>query len=160
MTEVADRQKGKISDIVCWTLCYSTEDMEKVKRALRNLTGDVATIETKKADSHFHHELEIVRAIMKGERDLQRIISALPTETVERILETLDSRLDDNNILHFRLDKQSCLSGQPRLSSELDPTMRKEHDSIDAEVHVVTYPGNRKNVVKFIRQMLLEIKTL
>lgn len=158
LSDEPDRRGGRISETVCWTVRHSTEDPEKVRLALQQLTGDSTSIEAKATETHFHHEMEILTASMKGEKEFRRIASLLRPATLEGILETLEERLDDGNVLHFRLDKQSCLSGRPVLSSDLDPTSRKEHDSIDVEVHVVTYPGKRSNAVKFIRQLLLEIK--
>lgn len=158
LSEESVKPNGKISDILCWTVRHSTEDQEKVRLALQNLIGEAAGIEMKATETHFHNKMEMVTASMKGEKDLGRIMAALQPSAFDGIVETLESRLDDNNVLHFRLDKQSCLDGRPALSSDLDPVSRKEHDSIDVEVHVVTYPGNRRNAVKFIRQLLLEIK--
>lgn len=149
--------KGRIADVVCWTVQHSTEDEGKVLAALRHVTGAEAIVESRKTETHFHQPMSVIRARMKGQAALVRVLSALGPEEYLELLATIEARMDENNVFHFRLDKQSCLSDRAVLSSRLDPRARKEHDSIDVEVHPVTYPGSRRNAVKFISDMLHEL---
>ncbi len=150
---------GRISDILCWTVCHATEDPAKVRDAVEFITGKDAHFGSRKTESHFHQPMEIFSARMKGKESLARVISVLSESDLEEVIRTLEERMDDDNVLHFRLDKQSCYLHSPVLSSTLDVTERKEHDSIDVEVHAITYPGSRKNAVKFINDMLHEIRS-
>ncbi len=149
--------EGKITTVVCWVVCHATENEESVAAAVRYVTGEKAAFESRKAEAHFHQPMKLIYARMRGEGALERIISTLGPEDREELLRTLEERIDDSNTLHFRLDKQSCFLGSPRLSSKLDERTRREHDSIEVEVRAATYPGSRENAVKFIYGVLHDL---
>lgn len=160
MTREETGQHGKVTDILCWTVVHSTEDERKVAEALEHVTGPGAQVETRKAETHFHQSMKVITARLKGRRSLEMLLSVLGPEDFKELIRTEEKRIDENGVFHFRLDKQSCLTGKAILSSRLDPQQRKENDSIDVEVHSVTYPGSRKNAVKLINDLLHELDAL
>ena len=152
-----ERINGKISSVVCWTVCHATESGDKIREAVEFLTGKDAEFEWRKTETHFHQPMELLYARLKGRDGLERVLSEISDEGLKEIIETVEDRMDDDNVLHFRLDKQACFLHSPILSSRVVPRDRKEHDSIDVEVRAITYPGSRSNAVKFISDILHEI---
>ncbi len=145
---------GRLSFIEFWTVCNATEDREKVMAALRMLSEAKAEVTLSTVNTHFGQPMSVVGCRFSGKNALGDLARRMGKGPVAEILATLEQRLDDDNVLHFRLDKQSCVEGQPVLSSSLTPEARKEHDSIDVKVHVETYPSSRANAVSFLSSLL------
>ncbi len=66
-------------------------------------------------------------------------------EQAEEILNTLEDRIDDQNVLHIRIDKQKAYLGEISLTSGGDP--------IAVKLRLVTYPSKREKVIEFAREL-------
>jgi RNA binding exosome subunit len=145
--------EGKIGGLTCITFCHSTEDEQIIERALRVL-GENAELEWKSVETHFGNRMKVATLRLGGADDLKRMISKMPVDEREALISSLPERVDDESILHIRLDKQSLVGGEIRLASSYSRDERKERDTVDISVRVVTYPKGRENAVKFIASIM------
>jgi RNA binding exosome subunit len=149
-----NQPEGKIGEIRCWAICHSTEDEHKVESALRNVIGTDVTLEHNRTETHFGQPMLIISGRAKGGKKFSDIVNRISPEDIEAILGQLEERLDSDNTLHIRLDKQQAYGGVLKLSSDLDPPTRKRRDSIDIDIHITTYPSRRENAIRFIDSLL------
>ncbi len=138
--------------IVLRAFCRATEEEEKVAEALLFAAGlaeppaiGITELEGYGGAPFVSMELEIGR-----QQDIRSFWNSLPAEVISGVLETLEGRLDEENILHFRLDKQKAYLGRFSLASG--------GDVIAVEARVLSYPSSReaalKNAGDFLGQIL------
>jgi RNA-binding protein len=105
-------------------IVHATEDPGKVILALRQLCGQELfqpRIEKKALKGHFGNEITTVTFSLQGlsaESLLTNLWSNLPSEDRDTMLDELDSRVDEEDRLHVRLDKQECFRGTLRLNDQ------------------------------------------
>ncbi len=150
--------KGRIGDISCLGICHPTEDPEKVVTAIRNLLGPDARFELVVAESHFGLPMKLVTGRTEGNAAFTHILSRLTGKDIDQLLNQLDQRMDDSNRLHMRFDKQSAFTDAPVLYSSADPASRKQRDSVDIEIRLITYPGKRETAIGFISRLIDEVR--
>ncbi|MBI2077019.1 MAG: hypothetical protein HYT80_01425 [Euryarchaeota archaeon] len=117
---------------------YGTEDEERVVRALLDVLGRAndpqarGRLTRSKIKGHFGAEILLYEGVAKSPKDLRRVFERLrlAPELVATLAEELQSRLDDDNVLHFRLDKQEAVDGRLAL--------RTGGDSIQVQVKYAT----------------------
>jgi hypothetical protein len=66
-------------------------------------------------------------------------------DQVKELLETIEDRIDDQNVLHIRIDKQKAYLGEIELSHGGDP--------IAVKVKLVTFPARRDAIVEFAKEI-------
>mgnify|MGYP003886181531 CR=1 FL=1 len=64
----------------------------------------------------------------------------------EMILNTVEEKLDEQNVLHLRIDKQKAYLG--------DVELIEGGDAIVVKAKIVTYPAKREKVIEAIKSML------
>ncbi len=67
---------------------------------------------------------------------------------VETLRGDIEARLDEDGVLHFRLDKQQAYEG--RL------VLRREADAIDVQVKIKAYPASPEEIRKVARALVTE----
>ena len=142
--------KGKVGEITCLGICHPTEDPAKVETAIRSVLGPGAKFDVSSAESHFGLPMKLITGRTEGDAPFRYILSRMSVEDRHEFMQQLDQRLDDSNRLHVRFDKQSAFAGTPILYSSADPSSRKQRDSIDIEISLITYPGKRETAIEFI----------
>jgi len=131
------------------TFCHATEDLDKVESALENTVGKL-DIEVVRTEGHHGNPIMILETTL-GEADgINGIFSKLRKEDIERLLGSLDSRIDDGCNFFIRIDKQAAYTGEIRLASN--------DDVISLRLKVSTFPARREiasSVVKGYLEKLL-----
>jgi len=127
--------------------CHSTEDLEKVKRAMTNVLGDVE-LKVTSTEGHHGNSILLLAATVKDMDDIAKFFSRLGPNGRDTILETLESRLDDSCNLFVRLDKQAALREDARLASG--------DDVISIRIHVNAFPARREIARETVVQFLTE----
>lgn len=130
------------------TYCQATEVEERVGTALDGAArGGEGTRD--RVEGQFGNPVLILTRRIERAADIrgswQRWREARLLSELERDLVT---RLDDDGILHFRVDKQAALQGTIRLAGS--------GDAIDIQVKLKAYPANRKEIEKVARALLAE----
>ncbi|TKX85147.1 RNA-binding protein, partial [Halorubrum sp. SS5] len=95
---------------------YATEDVKRVEQALRSLLPE--DVELDRVENVGHHGDRIVVLSARVERadEMRHVLDRLSElEDLDRVLDELDERVDDNCALFLRLDKQAAFRGDVRL---------------------------------------------
>ena len=141
----------KIDGIVVSAICYSTENPEKVARAIETLVPFEFEFEMSKATGHYGNPIEFFEVELRKKREIREFwnhfISALGEEK-EILLEFLDELIDEDGVLHLRIDKQSSYLGKVEMSTG--------GDSVMVRVKLVTYPFKREKILEFARKIIVE----
>ncbi|MCD6493638.1 MAG: exosome subunit [Archaeoglobaceae archaeon] len=143
-----ERSKAKIEHITVSAVVYSTEDREKVGEAIATLFPFEFEILRSKAKGHYGNPLEFLEVEIKKKREIKEFwenLVNLLKDQKEIILNTLEDRLDEQNVLHLRIDKQKAYLGKVELIDG--------GDAIVVKVKVVTYPAKREKVIEALKGM-------
>jgi RNA binding exosome subunit len=106
---------------------YATEDVKRVEQALYTLLPEDVELERAETADEMRHVLDRLSGL----------------EDLDRVLDELDERVDDNCALFLRLDKQAAFRGDVRLGPGL--TVRTK---------VEAYPAKKEKAVANARETL------
>jgi RNA binding exosome subunit len=123
---------------------YATEDVKRVEQALRALLPE--DVELDRVENVGHHGDRIVVLSARVERadEMRHVLDRLSElEDLDRILDELDERVDDNCALFLRLDKQAAFRGDVRLGP-----------GITVRTKVEAYPAKKEKAVENARETL------
>jgi hypothetical protein len=126
------------------TFCYATEDEKRVEAALRTFLPEEYEIE-RVTNTGFHGDrIVVLSARVENADDVRHVLSKVAElPDIERVLDELDDRVDDNCSLFLRLDKQAAFGGEARLGQGL--TLRAK---------VEAYPAKHEAAVENAREAL------
>ncbi|WP_313694952.1 RNA-binding protein [Halorarum halobium] len=126
------------------TFCYATEDEKRVEQALRTFLPDEFEVDRVVNEGHHGDRIVVRSARVENADDVRHVLSVLSElPDVDRVIDELDERVDDNNSLFLRLDKQAAFGGDVRLGPGL--TLRAK---------VEAYPAKREKAVENAREAL------
>lgn len=140
--------KGKIEWIRVSAVVHSTEDREKVGEAISTLFPFEFEIVVSKAKGHYGNPMEYLEVELTKSSEIKKFWAyflELLGEQVEEILKTIDERIDDQNVLHIRIDKQKAYLGEVELTSGGDP--------IAVKLRLVTFPSKREKIIEFAKEL-------
>jgi RNA binding exosome subunit len=104
--------------------------------ALAWLVGDEDVIEIERMDSYHGSPIHLIKAELKRRGPATKSLSHLGAEVLESIKQELDTRMDENNVIHIRLDLLDLLAGKVSLTKPGDrPTVK-------GKAKLEVYPGN------------------
>lgn len=114
-----------IAAISYGTIAHSTEDVAKVESALLSLLPVLMRPSRKasvsEATGHHGNPIRLLNLDVKGKDDPDRafdyLLRILPVADRMVIRDQIMTYWDGRSTVFLRLDKQSCLMGQPRLST-------------------------------------------
>jgi len=124
---------------------YATEDRDKVMEALHN-TGIDGEMKSEIAEGAYGDRIEILEIKGKKKSEIDALFKSLSKDEIKSMIETLEDRIDDEGIFHFRLEKQEMYGNHPVLSSG--------GDIIAIEVKIASYPSSREKAVEVMREYL------
>ena len=126
---------------------YATEDQKRVEEALRSLLPDDAELDRVENVGHHGDRIVVFSAridVADGMRHVLDRLSAL--DDIDRVIDELDQRVDDNCALFLRLDKQAAFRGEVRLGS-----------GITVRAKVEAYPAKQATAVENARETLTRL---
>ncbi|MEM0503199.1 MAG: RNA-binding domain-containing protein [Archaeoglobaceae archaeon] len=139
--------KGKIEWIRVSAVVHSTESREKVSQAIANLFPFDFEIQVSPAKGHFGNPIEYLEVEITKSSKIKafwRNLTQLLRDELESLLSTLEERIDSQNVLHIRIDKQKAFLGEFRLSN-VDP--------IAIKAKLVVYPARKEKAIEFAREL-------
>ncbi|MCS7144808.1 MAG: exosome subunit [Archaeoglobaceae archaeon] len=139
--------KGKIEWIKVSAVVHSTESREKVSQAIANLFPFDFEIQLSEAEGHYGNPIEYLEVELKKSSKIRNFwenLLILLKEKKEVLLNTLEDRIDAQNVLHIRLDKQKIYLGEIEFSSE---------DPVAIKAKLVVYPAKREKALEFAREL-------
>ncbi len=143
----------KIERVNVNAVVYSTEDMEKVGEAIATLFPFEFEIEVTDATGHYGNPLKFLEVKLTKKREvrefLKYILSSLSEEDTRYLLETLEDRVDEEGVLHLRIDKQRAYLGELQIV--------ERGDAIVVRIKIVTYPARREKIIEAARNLIISL---
>ncbi len=127
------------------TFAHATEDESRVEQALRFVSG--AEEVTKSRSEGYHgNPIVVLEAKISRSREIRNFFASLDTADVQKLLDTLELRVDEESMFFLRLDKQAAFEGR---------TVMADHDDIiSVRGKIKSYPQSRDNALKVIDAIL------
>ena len=92
------------------------EDEMILAEALATLVGDEEAVEIERTTSYHNSSIHMISAKLTRSGPAQKALANIGKENLQIILSELNSRLDETNIIHFRLDQSDLIDGILTLS--------------------------------------------
>jgi RNA binding exosome subunit len=126
--------------------CHATEEEARVEKALRTLCPD-GTIETERAEGHHGNPILLMRCRIQKDDVIAGFWSRVKDAgLVDKILESLEERIDEDAVLHLRFDKQKAFAGTIELA--------QDDDVIAVWAKVAAHPAKKSVAVRIAREYL------
>lgn len=116
--------------------CSGLEDEKIYTDALSWLTGSSESIKIEKSTSYSGGVIHLINATLNNKNQATKSISRLGKDVLLTLLSEIESRVDDDNCLHLRLDLLSLLSGEIKLATP------KQKSTVKGRLKLEVYPGN------------------
>ena len=126
---------------------YATEDQKRVEEALRSLLPDDAELDHVENVGHHGDRIVVFSARIDVADGMRHVLDRLSSlDDIDRVIDELDQRVDDNCALFLRLDKQAAFRGEVRLGS-----------GITVRAKVEAYPAKQATAVENARETLTRL---
>lgn len=126
---------------------HATENEKSVREALRFVSG-TDSIEKRTAKGCHGNPIIVMEAEIKKSMEVKAFFSGLKKHgLMEKILDEVESRIDENNNFYLRFDKQKAFFQKYELV--------KHDDVISVKGKIKCFPANKRNAVKTM-EILLE----
>jgi len=141
------KKQKKIERITVTAVVYSTEDMEKVGEAIATLFPFEFEILVSEAKGHYGNPIKFLEVEVKGKKikEFWNYLMELIGSKRKFLLNAIEEKLDEQNILHIRIDKQKAYLGEIELGGR---------DAIVVKAKIVTFPAKREKVVEAARELI------
>ena len=111
------------------------EDEMILAEALATLIGDEEAIEIERTDSYHGSSIHIVSAKLTRAGAAQKALANIGKNNLQVILSELTTRLDEANVIHFRLDQNDLINGILTLSQPGGQA------TVKGQTKIQVYPG-------------------
>ncbi len=130
------------------TYCHATEQEERVAAALVFAVPEGET-SREELEGHFGNPLERLTRRVEKRPAIRAVwehwsVAGLPSA----IARDLEARLDEEGVLHFRLDKQAAYMERLELAKDADP--------IDVRLKLIAYPAKPAEARRVAHSILAE----
>lgn len=130
------------------TFVAATEGEDRVREALSVFVSP-DSITVTNAAGHFGNPIKILDATLKKRDGLAffRILKEqIAQEDLARLHSELPQRLDESNVIHFRLDKQAAFQGRVCLTDS--------RDAIAVSALIESYPARHEEALRIAEALL------
>ena len=127
------------------TFAHATEIEDRVEQALRFVSG--AEEVTKSRSEGYHgNPIVVVEARITRSKEMKSFFASLDAADMQKLIDTLELRVDEESMFFLRLDKQVAFEGRSVLA---------DHDDIiSVRGKIKSYPQSRDNALKVIDAIL------
>ncbi|WP_280536334.1 RNA-binding protein [Halopenitus sp. POP-27] len=126
------------------TFCYATEDEKRVTAALETFLPEDTAIDRVENVGHHGDRIVVLSARVETADEMRHVLDRLADlEAIDRVIDELGERVDENCSLFLRLDKQAAFRDDVRLG-----------DGITLRGKVEAYPAKREAAVENARELL------
>ncbi|WP_435073234.1 RNA-binding protein [Halorubrum sp. HHNYT27] len=123
---------------------YATEDEKRVEDALRTFLPEDVELDRVENVGHHGDRIVVLSARIENADGMRHVLDALADlDDVDRVIDELDQRVDDNCALFLRVDKQAAFRGDVRLGP-----------GITVRAKVEAYPAKKAAAVENARETL------
>jgi len=114
------------------TFCYATEDEKRVEDALRAFLPEEFELDRMENTGHHGDRIVVLSARVETADEMRYILDRLAElNDIDRILDELDERVDDNCSFFLRLDKQAAFKNTIALGKGI--TLRAKVEAYPAK---------------------------
>lgn len=129
------------------TYRHATEDEARVESALAFAVTEGASVR-EVLDGHFGNVLVRLTRRIEDTKSIRTVWGQWSASGLPDALDAdVDARVDEEGVLHFRLDKQAAFQNHLALA--------KDSDAIDVRVKLVAYPA-KPDVARRVARSILE----
>ena len=126
------------------TFCYATEDEKRVEAAIRAFLPEEFALDRMENTGHHGDRIVVLSARVETADAMRHVLDRLAElDAIDRVMEELDERVDDNCSFFMRLDKQAAFQDEIRLG-----------DGITLRAKVEAYPAKHEAAVENAREAL------
>ncbi|MFO8113874.1 MAG: RNA-binding protein [Halorubrum sp.] len=126
------------------TFSYATEDEKRVEDALRTFLPEDTELDRVENVGHHGDRIVVLSARIENADGMRHVLDRLAgLDDVDRVIDELDQRVDDNCALFLRVDKQAAFRGDVRLGP-----------GITVRAKVEAYPAKKEAAVENARETL------
>ncbi len=139
----------KIERIIVSAVVYSTEDKEKVGEAMATLFPFEFEIMVSEAKGHYGNPLLYLEVEISKKRQIKEFwnyLMELLGDQRRFLVNMLEEKIDDQGVLHIRIDKQKAYLGEVELT--------EGGDAIVVRTKIVTYPAKREKIIEVAKQLI------
>jgi len=124
--------------------CHATEDEDRVERALGTLCPRCRPV-VEKSEGHHGNPILLMTCRIDGAEAIANFWRGFKEAgALEGVLRDIEHRVDEDAVLHLRVDKQKAFGGTIELA--------RHDDVIAISAKVAAHPANRANAVKAARE--------
>ncbi len=134
-----------IHHINCRTASSGIDNLATIVDAMAWLCGDEELILIDRTTSYHGSEINLITSHISKNRDIKSFVDKLKQADLLKISENLTDRIDDSNILHFRICLDSLTSGEISLAEA-------DKKTVKCSIKIEVYPG--QNAVEEITNFL------
>lgn len=138
-----------VERITASAVVYSTESEEKVLQAFKNLFPFEPQVEVMNVQGHYGNPMQLLKSEVTKKRDVKELWGFLMNKLGEQknaLLNTIEEKLDENNVFHIRISKQQAYQGFIEIT--------EGGDNIKLKAKIVSYPAKREKVLKTLEELL------
>ena len=125
------------------TFVNATEDEDRVVTAVKNLLGRELPedFEIRYVEGTHGNPIGVLRVSYRRSREVKALINHLRQQSYWKwLVSEAGPRMDESQVLHFRIDKQKALRGEYELW-----TMG---EAIKVKIKIATYPSSREEAIR------------
>ncbi len=131
-------------DVFLWidvrAFCHPTEQEDRVRKAIETVAAGAA-IRADQVESHFGPPLIVLTARIDASEAKKAFWRPLKgAKVIDRLIETMKDRVDDDCVLHIRLDKQRAFLG--------DLALADHDDVLSVRAKVTSFPAKRNEAAR------------
>jgi RNA binding exosome subunit len=115
--------------------CTALSNLDAIADAMAWLIGDAEDVRLDKTTSYHGPEVVLIEATTKKKKQALGSMARLGVEQLAIVRETLDQRLDNEHVIHFRLDLNELINGTIVLANA------GSTGQIKGQAKVEVYPG-------------------
>ena len=134
-----------IHHINCRTTSSGIDNLATIVDAMAWLCGDEELLLIDRTTSYHGSEINLITSHISKNRDIKSFVDKLKQTDLLTISENLTDRIDDSNILHFRICLDSLISGEISLTEA-------DKKTVKCSIKIEVYPG--QNAVEQITDVL------
>jgi Predicted exosome subunit len=129
--------------------CYATENEELIHDSMEELLG-TDEFECDVAESEHGNHLLIFRTELTKQKSFNTVFEKFGKELIEKILDNIEKKIDDDCVFYLRLDKQKLVEGIYKIAHH--------GDVISLTGKVVSHPARKEIAVKNMSEFLKSLE--
>lgn len=126
-------------------ICHATEDEDKVRKALTNITKSEQVTRTK-AEGYHGNPIIIFESVLSGKQLASFMKDLKGKGVVQGLGNKLDDRMDEECNLYMRFDKQKAYAGQAEVV--------EHEDVIAAKLKLRVFPPQKTTALSALKEYL------